>query len=183
MVPRPGKAPLTTMATGGTIDPKVMSFYDKSGTLQRKAFVSGIKNSSTEKAWNDHEDRFAAHYKNIISFDQEFKELKENETKQFSRACLGKLYLKYHDELCKFNEEFKFGIPMLKDKCRKERLKVKEDMDNEIQQLFTKWCEMFPNLKGTQLVFGILKDSKDLIKYLKFSDQYFKAKGDYARKK
>ena len=88
------------MATGGTLDPKVMSFYDKSGTLQRKAFVSGIKNSSTEKAWNDHEDRFAAHYKKIISLDQEFKELKENETKQFSLAYLGKLYLKYHDELC-----------------------------------------------------------------------------------
>ena len=34
-------------------------------------------------------------------------------------------------------------------------------MDNEIQQLFTKWCEMFPNLKSTQGVIGFLKDSKE----------------------
>ena len=47
------------MASGGTLDPKVMIMEDKDGTVQKMAFSAALKNSSTEKAWNDHEKRLA----------------------------------------------------------------------------------------------------------------------------
>ena len=66
------------MASGRTIDPKVMTI-EKGGTIQRVSFSEVIKNSSALKAWNDHEDRFADHFKSMKKLCEDFEQLKEKE--------------------------------------------------------------------------------------------------------
>ena len=57
-----------------------MTLKDKDGTVQRMAFSAALKNSSTEKAWNDHEEQLAQHFQSILDLDNDFEEL--NKRKQ-----------------------------------------------------------------------------------------------------
>ena len=85
---------LASMALGGTLDPKVMTLKDKDRAVQMMAFSPALKNSSTEKAWNEHEERLAQHFKSILDLDDDFEELKQKEASAFSpmmdleKACL-----------------------------------------------------------------------------------------------
>ena len=67
------------MASGGTLGPKVMTLEDKDGTVQKMAFSAALEKSSTEKAWNDHEERLAQHFQSIMDLDNDFEELKQKE--------------------------------------------------------------------------------------------------------
>ena len=83
------------MASGGTIDHKVMSVY-KGGTLQRMPFTEALKNSSAVTAWNDHEERFTKHLEAIRAVNEEFQRLQGKEWTTFSKTSdLGKLYYEY----------------------------------------------------------------------------------------
>ena len=72
------------MASGGALEPKVMTLEDKNGAVQRMAFSSALKNSSTEKVWNDHEERLAQHFQSMMDLDNDFEEVKQKETSAFS---------------------------------------------------------------------------------------------------
>ena len=50
---------LATMASGGTLGPKVMDLKDKDGAVQRMVFPAALNNLSNEKVWNDHEEQLA----------------------------------------------------------------------------------------------------------------------------
>ena len=108
------------------------------------AFSAALKNSSTEKAWKYHEERLAQHFQSILDLDNDFEELRQNEASAFSPMTdLGTACLKYIDAGRKYNNEYPFGLPMLKNKYKEERNKIKNEMDNEIAQKFEKWCQMF----------------------------------------
>ena len=84
------------MASGGTLDPKVMTLKDKDGAVQRIAFSAALKDSSTEKAWNDHEERLAQQFQSILDLNNE--ELKQKEASAFSPMTdFGKACLVYKD--------------------------------------------------------------------------------------
>ena len=83
-----------------------------------------------------------------MDLDNDFEELKQKEASPFSPTTdFGKACLKYIDASPKYNNEYPFGLPMLKDKYEEERKKVKKEMDNEIAQKFEKWCQMFSPLR------------------------------------
>ena len=168
---------LATVASGGTLDPKVMTLKDKDGTVQRIAFSTTLKKSSTEKAWNDHEERSAQYFQNILDLDTDFEELKQKEASAFSPMTdLGKACLKFIDASRKYNNEYPFGLPMLKNKYKEERNKVKKEMDNEIAQKFEKWCQMFFPLRGMMRLPEILIKESDFMNYCKLSGQWFRTR-------
>ena len=79
-----------------------------------------------------------------MDLDSDFEELKQKEATAFSLMTdLGKACLKYIDANRKYNNEYPFGLPMLKNKYKEERNKVKKEMDNVIAQKFEKCCQMF----------------------------------------
>ena len=61
-----------------------MTFKDKDEAVQRLEFSAALKNSSTEEAWNDHEERLAQHFQSILDLDNDLEELKQKETSAFS---------------------------------------------------------------------------------------------------
>ena len=62
------------------------------------AISAALKNCSTEKAWNDHEERLAQHFQSILDLDKNFEELKQKEASSFSSMTgLGKACLRYLD--------------------------------------------------------------------------------------
>ena len=127
------------MASGATLDSKVITLKYEDGTVQRMAFSAALKNSLTEKAWNDHEQRLAQHFQSVLDLDNDFEELKQKEASAFSPMTdLVKACLKYIDASRKYNNENPFGLPMLKNKYKQERNKVKKEIDNEIAQKFEK---------------------------------------------
>ena len=126
-----------------------MTLKDKNGAVQKMAFSATLKNSSTEKAWNNHEERLAQHFQSILDLDNDFKEIKQKEASAFSPMTdLGKACLKCIGASHNYNNQYPFGLPMLKNKYKEERKKVKKEMDNEIAQKFGKWCQMFFPLRG-----------------------------------
>ena len=160
------------MASGGTLDPKVMILEDKDGTVQKMAFSAALKNSSTEKAWNDHEKRLAQHFQSILDLDNDFEELKQKEASAFSpMTYLAKACLKYIDASRKYNNEYTFGLPMLKNRYKEERNKVKKEMDNEIAQKFEKWFQMFFPVKEMMRLPEVLIKESDFMIYCKLSGQ------------
>ena len=83
----------------------------------------------------DHEERLARHFQSILDLDNDFEEHKQKEASAFSPLTdLGKACLKYIDASRKHNIEYPFGLPILKNKYKEERNKVKKEMDNEIVQ-------------------------------------------------
>ena len=52
-----------------------MTLEDKDGTVQMLAFSAALRNSSNEKAWNDHEERLAQHFQSILDLANDFEEL------------------------------------------------------------------------------------------------------------
>ena len=104
------------MASGGTIDPKVMTIT-KGKSIQRMSFSEGLKNSSALKAWNDHEDRFVEYFHSMKNLGPDFEQLEEKQQSSSNlRYVLGNLYLKLLEIRDKFEKEFEFGLPMLKDR-------------------------------------------------------------------
>ena len=79
------------MASGGTIDPKVMTIT-KGKSIQRMSFSEGLKNSSALKAWNDHEDRFVEYFRSMKNLGPDFEQLKEKQQDSSNlRYVLGNL--------------------------------------------------------------------------------------------
>ena len=166
------------------MDPKVLTLKDKNGAVQRMAFSAALKKFSTEKAWNDHEERLAQHFQSILDLDKDSEELKQKEANAFSLMLdLGEACLKYIDVNRKYNNEYRFGLPMPKNKYKEERNRVKKEMDNEIAQKFEKWCQMFFPLRGKMLLPDVLIRESDLVKYGKLSGQWFCTKDDLLQEK
>ena len=171
------------MPSGGTWNPKVMTLKDKDGTVQKMAFSLALKHASTEKAWNDREGRLAQHFQSILDLDNDFEELKQKEASAFSPITdLGKACLKYIDASRKYNNEYPFGLPMLKNKYKEERNKVKK-MDNEIAQNFKKWCQMFFPLRGMMRLPEVLIREGKFMNYCKFSGQLLHTKDEIFQEK
>ena len=161
-----------------------MTLKDKDGTVQRMAFSAALKKSSTEKAWNDHEERLAQYFQNILDLDTDFEELKQKQASAFSRMTdLGKACLKYIDASRKYNNEYPFGLPMLKNKYKEERNKVKKEMDNEVAQKFEKWCQMFFPLRGMMRLPDILIKESDFMNSCKLSGQWFRTRDETLQEK
>ena len=172
------------MPSGGTWNPKVNTLNDKNGTVQKMAFSLALQKSSTEKAWNDHEELLAQHFQSILDLDNDFEELKQKESNSFSPITgLGKACLKYIDASRKHNNEYPFGVPMLKNKYKEERNKVTKEMDNEIAQNFEKWCEMFFPLRGMMRLPEVLMREGEFMNYCKLSGQWFHTKDEILREK
>ena len=172
------------MASGGTLDPKVMTFKDKDGAVRRMALIAALKNSSTKKAWNDHQERIAQHFQSILDLGNDFEELKQKEASAFSPMTdLGRACLKYIDPNRKYNKEYPLGLPMLKNKYKEERNKVKEEMDNEIAQKFEKWCQMFCPLRGMMRLPEVSIRESDFMNYSKLSGQWFRTKHEILQEK
>ena len=132
------------MASGGTLSPKVMTLKDKDGTVQKIEFSTALKLSSTEKAWNDHEEQLAQHFQNILDLDNDFEELKQKQASAFSPMTdLLEACLKYIEASRKCHNEYTFVLPKLKNRYKEERNKVRKEMDNEIAQKFEKWLQFF----------------------------------------
>ena len=79
---------------------------------------------------------------------------------------LGKACLKYVDASRKYNNEYPFGLPILKNKCKEERNKVKK-MNNKIAQKFEKWCQLFFPLRGMMRLPEVLIKESDFMNYCK----------------
>ena len=172
------------MASGGTLDLKVMTLEDKDGTVQKMAFSAALKYSSTEKAWNDHEERLAQHFQSILDLDNDFEELKQKEASAFSPMTdLAKACLKYIDASRKYNNEYTFGLPMLKNRYKEERNKVKKEMDNEIAQKFEKWFQMFFPMKEMMRLPEVLIKESDFMIYCKLSGQWFHTRDEILQEK
>ena len=171
------------MASGGTIDHKVMSVY-KGGTLQRMPFTEGLKNSSAATAWNDHEERFTKHLEAIRAVNEEFQRLQGKEWTTFSKTTdLGKLYYEYILAKEAFDKEFSFGLPMLKEKYVAERTKVKTDLEQEIKEMINNWAQNHPLVHGLHKVLVALKSRNDYSKYCRLSDQWWKHKSEFEKQK
>ena len=171
------------MASGGTLGPNVMTLEDKEGTVQKMAFSAALKNSSTEKAWNDHEERLAQHFQSILDLDNDFEELQQKEASDFSPMTdLAKACLKYIDASRKYNNEYTLGLPMLKNRYKEERNNVKK-MDNEIPQKFEKWFQMFFPLKGMTRLPEVLIKESDFMIYYKLSGQWFHTRDEILQEK
>ena len=109
-----------------------------------------------------------------MDLDTDFEELKQKEASAFSPMTdLGKACLKYIDASRKYNNEYPFGLPMLKNKYKEERNKVKKEMDNEIARKFEKWCQMFFPLRGMMRLPDILIKESDFMNYCKLSGQWY----------
>ena len=175
---------LATMASGGTLDPKVMTLKDKNGAVQRMDFSAAIKKSSTEKVWNDHEERLAQLFQSILDLDNDFEELKQKEASAYyPMTDLGKACLKYIDASRKYNNEYPFGLPMLKNKYKEERNKFKKEMDNEIAQKFEKWCQMFFPLREMMRVPEVLIREGEIMNYRKIPGQWFHTRNEILHQK
>ena len=172
------------MASGGTLDTKVMTLKDKDGAVHLLAFSAALRNSSNENSWNDHEERLAQHFQSILDLDNDFEELKQKEASAFSPITdLGKACLEYIDVSRKYNNEYPFGLPMLKNKYKEERNKVKKEMDNEIAQKFEKWCQMFFPLRGMMRLPEVLIREADFVNYCKLSGQWFHTREEILQEK
>ena len=88
---------------------------------------------------------------------------------------LGKACLKYIDASPKYNNEYSFGLPMLKNKYREERNKVKK-ADNEIAQKYERWCQMFFPLRRMMPLPEALIRESDFMNYCKLSGQWFRTR-------
>ena len=171
------------MASGGTIDHKVMSVY-KGGTLQRMPFTEALKNSSAVTAWNDHEERFTKHLEAIRAVNEEFQRLQGKEWTTFSKTSdLGKLYYEYILAKEAFDKVFSFGLPMLKEKYVAERTKVKTDLEQEIKEMLNNWAQNHPLVHGLHKVLVVLKSRNDYSKYCRLSDQWWKHKSEFEKQK
>ena len=161
-----------------------MTFRDKNGAVQRMAFSAAVKNSSSEMAWNDHEERLAQRFQSILNPENDFEELKQKEACAFSPMTdLGKAYLKYIDASRKYNNEYPFGLPMLKNNYKEECNKVSKELDNEIAQKFEKWCQMFFPLRGMMRLSEVLIRESDFMKYCKVSRQWFGIRDEILQEK
>ena len=96
---------------------------------------------------------------------------------------LGKACLKYIDASRMYNNEYPFGIPMLKNKYKEERNKVKKEMDNEIAQKFEKWCQMSFPLRGMMRLPEVLIRESGFMNYCKLSGQWFRTRDEILQEK
>ena len=171
------------MASGGTIDHKVMSVY-KGGTLQRMPFTEALKTSSAVTSWNDHGERFTKHLEAIRAVNEEFQRLHGKEWTTFSKTSdLGKLYYEYILAKESFEKEFSFGLPMLKEKYVAERTKVKTDLEQEIKEMLNNWAQNHPLVHGLHKVLLALKSRSDYSKYCRLSNQWWKHKSEFEKQK
>ena len=158
------------MASGGTIDPKVMTIT-KGKSIQRMSFSGGLKNSSALKAWNDHEDRFVEYFHSMKNLGPDFEQLKEKQQSSSNlRYVLGNLYLKFMEIRDKFEKEFEFGLPMLKGRYHSARREVKTDLSKEVDQSLSNWTEAFPQFDGIKLLAKYAKSKEDFLKYCRAAD-------------
>ena len=161
-----------------------MTLEDKDGTVQKMAFSAALKNSSSEKAWNDHEERLVQHFQSILDLDNDFEEIKQKEAIAFSPMTdLAMACLKYIDASRKYNNEYTFGLPMLKNRYKAERIKVKKEMDNEVAQKFGKWFQMFFPLKAMMRLAEVLIKESDFMNYCKLSGQWFHTRDEILQEK
>ena len=96
---------------------------------------------------------------------------------------LGTACLKYIDASRRYNNEYPLGLPMLKNKYKEERNKVKREMDNEIAQKFEKWCKMFFPLRGMMRLPEVLIRESDFMNYCKLSGQWFRTRDEILQEK
>ena len=161
-----------------------MTLKYQDGAVQRMAFSAALRNPSTEKAWNGHEERLAQHFQSILDLDNDFEELKQKVASALSPMTdLGKAYLKYIDASRKYINEYPFGLPMQKNKYKDEHNKVKKEMDNEIAQKFEKWCRMFFPLRGMMPLPEVLIRESDFMIYCKLSGQRFHTRNEMLQEK
>ena len=170
------------MASGGTIDPKVMTIT-KGKSIQRMSFSEGLKNSSALKACNDHEDRFVEYFRSMKNLGPDFEQLKEKQQDSSNlRYVLGNLYLKFMEIRDKFEKEFEFGLPMLKDRYHSARREVKTDLLKEIDQCLSNWTEVFPQFDGIKLLAKYAKSKEDFLKYCRAADHWYRIMDDFQAK-
>ena len=170
------------MASGGTIDPKVMTIT-KGKSIQRMSFSEGLKNSSALKAWNDHEDRFVEFFRSMKNLGPDFEQLKEKQQDSSNlRYVLGNLYLKFMEIRDKFEKEFEFGLPMLKDRYHSARRELKTDLLKEIDQCLSNWTEVFPQFDGIKLLAKYAKSKEDFLKYCRAADHWYRIMDDFQAK-
>ena len=114
-----------------------------------------------------------------MDLDNDFEEIKQKEASNFSpKTDLGKACLKYLDASRKYNNEYAFGLPMLENKYKEERNKVKKEMDNEIAQKFEKWGQMFFPLRAMMRVPEVLIRESNFVNYCKLSGQGFRTRDE-----
>ena len=170
------------MASGGTIDPKVMTIT-KGNSIQRMSFSEGLKNSSALKAWNDHEDRFVEYFHSMENLGPDFEQLKEKQqTSSNLRYVLGNLYLKFIEIRDKFEKEFEFCLHMLKDRYHSARREVKTDLSKEVDQSLSNWTEAFPQFDSIKLLAKYAKSKEDFLKYCRAADHWYRIMDDFQAK-
>ena len=119
-----------------------------------------------------------------MDLDNDFEELKQKEASAFSPITdLGKACLKYIDGSRKYNNEYHFGLPMLKNKYKEERNKVKKELDNEIAKQFEKWCQMFFPLRGMMRLPEVLIRQGNFMNYCKLSGQWLHTRDEILQEK
>ena len=91
---------------------------------------------------------------------------------------LGKACFKYIDANRKYNNEYPFGLTMLKNKYKEERIEVKKEMDNEIAQKFEKRCQMFFPLRGMMSLPEVLIKESDFMNYCNLAGQWFRIRDE-----
>ena len=96
---------------------------------------------------------------------------------------LGKACSKYIDASRKYNTEYPFGLPMLKNKYKEERNKVKKEMDNGIAQKFKKWCQMFFPLRGMKRLPEVLIKESNFMINCKLTGQWFRTRDEILQEK
>ena len=113
-----------------------------------------------------------------MNLDNDFEELKQKKATAFSpMRDLGKACFKYIDASCKYNNEYPFGLPMLKNNYKEERNKVKK-MDIEIAQKFEKWFQMVFPLRGMMRLPEVLMRESNSMNYCKLSGPWFRTRDE-----
>ena len=98
-------------------------------------------------------------------------------------ADLAKACLNYINASRKYNIEYTFGLPLLKNRYKEERNKVKREMDNEIAQTFEKCFQRFFPLKGMMRLPEVFLKESDFMIYCKLSGQWFHIRDEILQEK
>ena len=82
--------------------------------------------------------------------------------------------LKFWASKYKLKKEFELYLPMLREKHQIDRIRALRKLNLELEERFTEWCEHFRSLGFIGSRPQKLKDERDLLKFSKFVDQFFK---------
>ena len=96
---------------------------------------------------------------------------------------LGKACLKYTDASRKYNNEYPFGLPMLKNEYKEERNKVKKEMDIEIAQSLRNGAICFFPLRRIIRLAGVLIKEINFMNFCKLSGQWFRKRDEILQEK